>query len=231
MCNVLIVGNRETMDSYCQYRQMYLANGFNLVYRLEDADLVQFTGGEDVTPLLYGHQAHESTYNNENRDRLEQEIFVEAEAQQIPMVGICRGGQFLNVMNGGTTYQDVDNHATANGHVAIDTVTYLEYQVSSTHHQMMRPSDSANVLLYARLATKKVAFDPEFEVFEDCCQGEFKAVLEVDTEACYYPETNSLCFQPHPEFFNRNHECQVLFFEYVEEYLGVILPCKEGVAC
>ena len=231
MSKVLIVGNTQGIDSYCGYRSMYLANGFEIVYTLKEADLVQFTGGEDVTPLLYGHQAHSSSYCNEQRDRKEQEIFVTANALKIPMVGICRGGQFLNVMNGGTIYQDVDNHALGGGHVAIDTVTYQELIVSSTHHQMIKPTDDAIVLLYARLASKKVNFNLEFELFEDCCQGDFKAVLEVDTEACYYPATNSLCFQPHPEFFDRHNECQVLFFEYVTEYLGVELPCKESIEC
>lgn len=65
-------------------------NDYELVSRLEDAQYVLFTGGEDVTPSLYGENTHPSTYNNLERDIKEKEIFDKMVSSQIA-IGICRG--------------------------------------------------------------------------------------------------------------------------------------------
>lgn len=65
-------------------------NNYELVSRLEDAQYVLFTGGEDVTPFLYEEQAHPSTFYNLKRDMEEQEIFDKMSLSQIA-IGICRG--------------------------------------------------------------------------------------------------------------------------------------------
>ncbi len=66
--------------------------------------LVCFTGGSDVSPELYGHRNLESGCNKA-RDEKEVLIFEMAKKHGIPMTGICRGSQFLNVMCGGTMVQ------------------------------------------------------------------------------------------------------------------------------
>src|SRR5687768_16963203 len=71
-------------------------------------DLICFTGGEDVTPSLYGEVKHPLTYNNPERDKHEVEYFNQFIG--IPKVGICRGGQFLNVMSGGKLHQHILGH-------------------------------------------------------------------------------------------------------------------------
>ena len=65
-------------------------NNYKLVSRLEDAQYVLFTGGEDVTPSLYGEKAYISTYSNLERDMQEKEIFDKISPSQI-VIGICRG--------------------------------------------------------------------------------------------------------------------------------------------
>lgn len=60
------------------------------VDKVEDAELVIFTGGEDVTPSLYGCRKHPSTYSNAVRDLEEKEIFNMIKPNQIAL-GICRG--------------------------------------------------------------------------------------------------------------------------------------------
>lgn len=106
------------------------------------ADLAVFTGGEDVTPSYYGAEAHPTTYNNRVRDNSESKVSAFFLAREIPMVGICRGAQFLCVMNGGSLYQDVDRHAISGEH----ELSYVDekgqartYHVTSTHHQMQNP--------------------------------------------------------------------------------------------
>src|SRR5574343_347632 len=99
----IIAGNSQYYSLFCDI-------GWEAVSTIEKADLVCFTGGEDVSPSLYGEQRHPRTYHNMNRDDRETELFNQCLKNQTPMVGICRGGQFLNVMNGGKMYQDVSHH-------------------------------------------------------------------------------------------------------------------------
>ena len=47
----------------------------SLVDRVEDADVVLFTGGEDVDPSLYGCEKHSCTYSNIKRDLEEKAVF------------------------------------------------------------------------------------------------------------------------------------------------------------
>lgn len=108
-----------------------------LVDKLEDAQLVVFTGGEDVTPSLYGCKRHPKTYNNPERDKKEQAIFKKIDPQKQVVYGCCRGSQFVTVMNGGLLVQNVSNHALWSTHAITDGSKI--YQITSTHHQMMYP--------------------------------------------------------------------------------------------
>lgn len=67
-----------------------------------------FTGGHDVSPTLYGEDA--MSVCGECcpwRDTAERLLFQAAVARDKPILGICRGLQFINVMLGGTLYQDL----------------------------------------------------------------------------------------------------------------------------
>jgi hypothetical protein len=48
----------------------------------------------------------------------------------------------------------------------------------------------------------------------------------LDVEAAFYPETNVLCFQPHPEF-NGVSECCALYFSYLERFFNLGFKTKE----
>src|SRR5690242_167619 len=113
----------KTKESEKKLRpKVYVVDGgyeyIALMYRLgcdgakgvDDADIILFTGGEDVNPELYGEVALHTTHFNRLRDQKEKLIFDAALEREIPMVGICRGGQALNVFNGGKMWQHVNNH-------------------------------------------------------------------------------------------------------------------------
>lgn len=72
------------------------------------------SGGEDVNPLLYGQEAGPHTEEPVNlRDSSEAALLAAALASAIPLLGICRGAQMLNVHLGGTLHQhlpDVVGH-------------------------------------------------------------------------------------------------------------------------
>lgn len=110
--------------------------GHSLVDSVEDAEVVLFTGGEDVTPSLYGCKKHPTSYCNSVRDLSEKEIFNKIRPDQVAL-GICRGSQFLCVMNGGKLVQDCNGHASGRTHGIIGGDEL--YHITSTHHQMQYP--------------------------------------------------------------------------------------------
>lgn len=112
--------------------------GATLVDKLEDADLVLFTGGEDVDPSLYGCTKHSKTYSNFVRDLKEKQEFEKVRPNQI-CLGICRGSQFMCVMNGGLLVQDCTGHAIGTTHGIMSTDGKYLYEITSTHHQMQYP--------------------------------------------------------------------------------------------
>lgn len=193
-----------------QYMKMFFDAGFKGARSVEDADIVCFTGGEDVDPSLYNEKPLEGTYFNSKRDQVESYIYGEALALRKPMVGICRGGQFLNVMNDGKLWQDVNNHAVRGGHSVTDTRTgETKFNMTSTHHQMMIPAKDARVLATASLSTIKKNEKTTVELDEP--------EKDADTEVVWYQESLCLCFQPHPEF--QNGECRNYFLDLVDEFI------------
>ncbi len=65
-------------------------------------------GGGDIHPDYFNQEWHpEIKYVNEERDNLELAIFEEANKKDIPIFGICRGIQIMNVAMGGDLYQDI----------------------------------------------------------------------------------------------------------------------------
>jgi putative glutamine amidotransferase len=76
-----------------------------LVQRL---DGVLFTGGGDVHPAAYGSQPHPKVgYVDEDRDRVEIATMHLAVERRLPILGVCRGLQVMNVAMGGTLFEDI----------------------------------------------------------------------------------------------------------------------------
>jgi putative glutamine amidotransferase len=119
-----------------------------------------FTGGQDVNPKLYGEEPIKKCGNSCNiRDNMEAKLFDEAVIKlDKPVIGICRGIQFINAHLGGTLYQDLPlEHGTAVNHhqsppydVPVHTVNVLPdtflaeiigegtVKVNSYHHQAVK---------------------------------------------------------------------------------------------
>jgi putative glutamine amidotransferase len=67
---------------------------------------VLLSGGPDLDPAAYGRTAHPELGDTEPQlDVFEVELAREADARGLPMLGICRGAQALNVARGGTLHQ------------------------------------------------------------------------------------------------------------------------------
>lgn len=71
-------------------------------------DGLMLAGGDDVDPALYGETPHPKLGDvDPERDRVELLLLRWALEDDLPVLGICRGIQVLNVAAGGTLYQDI----------------------------------------------------------------------------------------------------------------------------
>lgn len=155
---------------------------------LSHVDLLLMPGGGDISPARYGGTAKPAVRVNPLRDAFEWRLLALAKKRGLPVVGICRGCQLLNVFHGGTLWQDLPTqfpaenvqHCKVHHPVSIKRGSRLaraigktSATVNSTHHQ----------------AVKDVA--PGFRVVAKSPEGVVEAI-----EATDYP---ALGVQFHPE--------------------------------
>ncbi len=163
----------------------------------EEFGLICFTGGEDVSPELYGHENLQS-HNNVERDKRETLIFEMARKHEIPMTGICRGSQFLNVMCGGTMVQHLATHHGGSRH-GCETYEGESFEVTSSHHQMSVPGPGGEIIAWAkeRLSPDDLIYaGPPLNLVHNIdLQGRVLV-----TEAIYYPKVRVFGVQHHPEW-------------------------------
>lgn len=71
-------------------------------------DALILTGGHDVDPKLYGEEPHQNlTLTFPKRDAFDFALYEAALEKGIPVLGVCRGMQLINVYHGGSLYQDL----------------------------------------------------------------------------------------------------------------------------
>ncbi|WP_338214829.1 gamma-glutamyl-gamma-aminobutyrate hydrolase family protein [Companilactobacillus muriivasis] len=126
---------------------------------VERLDGIIFTGGPDIDPTFMGEEPiPQLGATNRNRDIFEIALIRTAVAKKVPILGICRGAQIINVALGGTVYQDLNSqfpgkvlkhHQEAPGDqpthfISVNHDSYLFKTVSdnvfvnSRHHQAIK---------------------------------------------------------------------------------------------
>ena len=190
---------------------------------VEDAlagiDGLLLTGGDDVTPSLYGEPAHAATVEAETgRDEFEIGLITAARARELPIFAICRGVQVLNVACGGTLVQDIPSQLPgALGH----SLPCPPNQAYTFAHEVWIEKDSLlATLMRERLtddtcevnsrhhqAVKEVA--KGFRVSATAPDGVIEAIEDPAALFC-------LGVQWHPENFFRTGEFRPLFEGFME---------------
>jgi putative glutamine amidotransferase len=130
----------------------------NNVEDIASCDGFVLTGGIDVEPSIFGG-AQEYPHRPESflpeRDAFEKLIYEQAKREKAPLLGICRGMQYINILEGGKVYDDIGENANAVHKKAAEdkvhqvsvvedsllcTVTgQLQGSVNSAHHQAVHP--------------------------------------------------------------------------------------------
>lgn len=183
-------------------------------------DLVCFTGGEDVSPELYGHR-NLASGNSVERDAHEKRFFEVALEHGIAMTGICRGAQFLNVLSGGTMVQHLRKDHGGGRHKAI-TFNEQVFQVTSSHHQMIVPGAGGRVLSWAdeMLPLSSMVYDGDLEAALTAVGSVVpERKMALVTEAVYYPTNKIFGVQHHPEWQDLEEEAPQWTLRMIRELL------------
>lgn len=113
-------------------------------FDLGDFAATVLIGGNNVDPSLYGGEELSDVYPE--RDRTESLMIQESIKRGIPVIGICRGFQKLNVEFGGRVTHGIDNHVRKD-HKLISESSILNGKVTNTYHnQGVVPEDLSNDL-------------------------------------------------------------------------------------
>lgn len=179
-------------------------------------DGVVLAGGPDVDPALYGETLHPScSLAGEARDAFEIALARRCLHDGVPLLGICRGMQVLNVAAGGSLIQDLPSQVpVAVPHSLDDTFTTIAHdievvdgthvaravaggmpvQVNSRHHQAVKVLGTG--LLVSAFATDGIVEAIEGPDLPFCVgvqwhpenfwrTGEFLPLFQVFADACH----------------------------------------------
>lgn len=168
-----------------------------------DFDGFFFTGGVDVAPKYYGEEiTGQGVEVDEARDAFEFALYEAVKDSGKPILGVCRGIQFLNVARGGTLHQHIEGHRQTPipaierpQHVTVKEGTRLhrlvgvtEMNVNSFHHQAIKD-------IAPGLIVTAVEDDGTVEAMEDPAHPFFLGV------------------QWHPEYYHRFDRTSAAIFE------------------
>ncbi|GAA3692169.1 gamma-glutamyl-gamma-aminobutyrate hydrolase family protein [Gordonia hankookensis] len=114
---------------------------------VDGLDALVLTGGKDLDPGSYGRQPHPATDEPRvDRDAWEFALFDAALRAGVPMLGICRGAQVINVAFGGTLHQhlpDVLGHSRHQAGNAVFTTTRISVTPGTRLASLMGEQTSA----------------------------------------------------------------------------------------
>lgn len=185
---------------------------------IKECDAICITGGSDVNPILYSHTCNNTTHYNNDRDRSDIDFVEAALKAGKRIVGICRGAQLLCVIAGGTLVQDVSDHASISRQTHdITTDTGEEFEVTSTHHQMMHPVGAKSTrLAWAKGLSKHYKIGAGRSANMDYFKSN-DVIME--PEVVWFPDLLGLAVQYHPERMSNASRGKQYFYELLWKYI------------
>lgn len=173
-----------------------VTDGSTLRSIVAELDGLVLSGGADLNPLWYGEQPREALQTVDPvRDLNELKLLKLAADRNIPILGICRGEQLINVAFGGTLYQDIPSQRPSN---PVKHVQSLPTESASHHVEGVEGSQLETIL-----GTKEwIANSLHHQAVKDLAPG-FRAVAFATDSVIEaieaWPDRPILGVQWHPE--------------------------------
>jgi putative glutamine amidotransferase len=152
---------------------------------LNSVDGIIMVGGEDIDPLIYGEQPIPQIGKIvPQRDEFDLKLIRKAAERGMPVLGICRGEQAINVAFGGSLYQDIYAQMKGTAHVEHSQKapgwygTHSVYIKRNSLLYKILKSDTLTVNSFHHQAVKAVA--PGFAVTADAPDGVVEAIEKKD---------------------------------------------------
>ena len=178
---------------------------------------VLLTGGGDIDPARYGDASQPTVAGvAPARDEYEIELVRRAYEAGLPLFGICRGLQVLNVALGGSLVQDIPSEVPGSlAHSVTTPLCAVAHQawiskgnlLGTLMQESLAEADSCAVNSRHHQAIKRVAAG--FEVTATAPDGVVEAIEDSRAAFCF-------AVQWHPENFWRTGEFRPLFEGFVE---------------
>lgn len=160
---------------------------------LRRANGVLLTGGADIHPARYGQPADTSRYGDIDleRDALEQQLLRGIHRFHLPVLGICRGLQHMNVFEGGSLHPHLPEVLGTKTHRAgiegdsRDTLHIVRALVDWEALDV-RVGDSSDVVSHHHQGIDRLA--PSLEAWAESPDGLVEGIRHRDTQAfpCYF---------------------------------------------
>ena len=171
-----------------------------------------FTGGNDINPSLYKAKIKDTCGKiNSIRDDMEKNVYEIAKNSDKAILGICRGIQLINVLEGGSLYQDLDSdHPSKVSHKMKEDYNLGYHSVYVFHDSQLRDlikTDSLMVNSIHHQAVRRIASSlKSMAVSED---GLVEAIYHPKMKFCW-------AFQWHPEYMLKDSASKSIFKAFVD---------------
>ena len=187
---------------------------------LSQLDGLALMGGTDIAPQRYGETALQNWHGDSLRDHYEWTILDWFVDKKMPVFGICRGFQLLNVYFGGSLYQDLPSQAASNI-VHADKSLYdlnlhaihLEKGALFDNLQLTKESNMVNSLHHQ--GVKRLADGLQALAYAE--DGLVEAFYHTA-----YPEGKIMAVQWHPEFFYKAPQKLMDSRKMIEHFLSFL---------
>lgn len=154
-------------------------------------DGLVLTGGPDISPALYGEDPHKTVEHLVfGRDDFETKLYIAAREVNLPILGICRGMQLINVIEGGSLIQDIPD-------LVEDALTHAPRDPAVERHHFIRTEGRMKELFGERAFVNSVHHQAlarvadGFEILARAKDGIIEAIAS--------EEKNVFAVQFHPE--------------------------------
>lgn len=186
---IAIVGRKPDTVNYVRYVE---TAGYEALVTVNDGeatgcDCVILPGGGDITPAFFGEQNRGSLNIDTELDILQLQTLDICARERIPILGICKGIQLINVGLGGTLYQDMP------------TAVRHRYEGCDKYHDTVIEKDSWLYSLYGDRATVNSAHHQAIKRLGEGLKAVQYCPQDKCIEAIVHTKLPILGVQWHPE--------------------------------